>query len=216
MIEVPVAIIGAGGHARVVLQALRTMHVTVVALTDLHPENFPDGLDGCAVISDDELVRRYSCDEVMLACGVGSVTAATEDQLRRRIVRRFERQGYRSAQILHSNACIADTVSLAPGVQIHAGAVVQPGVTLEEHVIINTGATVDHDCRIGPFAHLAPGVTLSGNVTVHEGAHIGTGANVIQGITIGRFAIVAAGACVVRDVAANTVVMGVPARPKGR
>jgi sugar O-acyltransferase (sialic acid O-acetyltransferase NeuD family) len=216
VIELPVAIIGAGGHARVVLQALRTMNATVVALTDLHPERFPDGLDGCVVMSDDELLRRYSRNEISIAYGVASITAATHDHPRRKIVQRFSGYGYKSIQIIHSHACISYAVSMAAGVQIHAGAVIQPGVQLGEHAIVNTGVTVDHDCQIEAYTHLAPGVTLSGNVTVHEGAHIGTGASVIQGITIGRFAVVAAGACVVRDVADNTVVMGVPARTVGR
>lgn len=216
MKDLPIAVIGAGGHARVVLQALRSAQASVVTLTDLHPQNFPAGLDGCPVITDEELLSRYSHNEILIACGVAAISPAVPDHVRRKVVQRFTALGYRITQVIHSHACVANIVRIDQGVQIHAGAVIQPGVTLGAHAIVNTGTTVDHDCQIGEFTHLAPGVTLSGNVTVMEGAHIGTGAKVIQGVTIGRFAMVAAGACVVSDVADDTVVMGVPARVVSR
>lgn len=216
MTATQVAIIGCGGHARVVLHALRSTNVSVLTLTDLTPENFPHGLDGCPVIRDEELLERYPCDRVSLAYGVGSISAVGDAHPRRRIVDRFRRHGYSAATVVHAAAYVADGVLLDQGAQIHAGAVIQPGVSVGACAIVNTRASVDHDCCIGPFVHIAPGATLSGNVTVKEGAHVGTGASVIQGVTIGRCATVAAGACVVRDVADHSLVMGVPARVVAR
>jgi UDP-perosamine 4-acetyltransferase len=77
---------------------------------------------------------------------------------------------------------------------------------------VNTSSSIDHDCRIGAHVHVAPGVTLSGGVEVGDGTHIGTGACVIQRIRIASHCFVAAGAVVVRDVAMNAKVAGVPAR----
>ncbi len=87
--------------------------------------------------------------------------------------------------VIHPSAVIAPEVHIDDGVQVMAGAIVQPGSWLGENVIINTGARVDHDCTIDAHAHVAPGVTLSGNVHVGNGAHIGAGATVIQGIKVG-------------------------------
>ena len=83
-------------------------------------------------------------------------------------------------------------------------------------MIVNTRASVDHGCQIGAFAHVAPGVALAGDVNVGEGAFIGIGAAVVPGRSIGAWATVGAGASVVRDVAAGTTVVGVPARPMRR
>jgi acetyltransferase-like isoleucine patch superfamily enzyme len=45
---------------------------------------------------------------------------------------------------------------------------------------------------------------------------VGIGATVIQGVTIGDRAVVGAGAVVIRDVAPDTTVVGVPAAPLER
>ncbi|MBM6967400.1 DapH/DapD/GlmU-related protein, partial [Pseudoramibacter alactolyticus] len=49
-------------------------------------------------------------------------------------------------------------------------------------------------------------------IRVGQGVWIGAGATVTAGVTIGEHAVVAAGAVVTRDVPANTVVGGVPAK----
>lgn len=47
---------------------------------------------------------------------------------------------------------------------------------------------------------------------IHDGAIIGAGATLLPGVIIDKNAIVGAGAVVTRDVPANSVVMGIPAR----
>ena len=183
-------------------------------LTEKEPQDFPEGLDGCVVCSDDKLLADFSGDQINLALGVGSVSPVGSDHLRRRIVARLIQSGYKFPPVTHSSAWVADTAVIGRGAQIHAGAVVQPGAVIGDFAIVNTGATVDHDCRVGQFAHLAPGVTVSGDVEVGEGSHIGTGASVIQGVQIGREVMVAAGAVVVSNLEDYSVVMGVPARQR--
>jgi acetyltransferase-like isoleucine patch superfamily enzyme len=83
--------------------------------------------------------------------------------------------------------------------------------------VINIGCTLSHDVRLGAFATLSPGVHIAGNVVIGERATIGIGANIINGtpsrpLVIGPDSLVAAGATVIHDVAAGTVVGGVPAR----
>ena len=53
---------------------------------------------------------------------------------------------------------------------------------------------------------------MGSTIVIKQNAWIGAGATVLPGVTIGENSIVAAGAVVTKDVAANTIVGGVPAQ----
>lgn len=204
----PVIIIGAGGHARVLLEVLQLAGRRVLFATDREAGRLGQHLDGVE-IRDDAAINQWSPDAVELVNAIGSVSSLAA---RKNVYCRFRALGYRFATVIHPASVIARSAVIRAGAQIMAGAVVQPGCMIGEDVIINTAASVDHDCRIGDHVHIAPGVTLSGNVSVGECTHIGTAAMAIQGIQIGSAALVAAGAVVVRNVPDQTKVAGVPAK----
>ncbi len=83
------------------------------------------------------------------------------------------------------------------GLQLMAGAIIQPGVTFGENVLINFGALIDHDCNIGDHCVISPGAILCGNVTLGEGCFVGAGAIIIQGVTLDAETFVPAGTLVV-------------------
>ena len=103
-------------------------------------------------------------------------------------------------------------------------------ITVGEHVFINAcchfqdhgGVTLGDGCQIGHnvvFATLNHGMrpeershTWPAPIVLGRNVWVGSNATILQGVTIGDNAVVAAGAVVTRDVAANTVVGGVPAR----
>lgn len=84
------------------------------------------------------------------------------------------------------------------------------------------GITLGDGCQIGHnvvFATLNHGMapaerhtTSPAPIVLGRNVWVGANATVLQGVTIGDNAFIAAGAVVHRDVAANTVVGGVPAR----
>lgn len=103
-------------------------------------------------------------------------------------------------------------------------------ITLGKNVFINSGCrfqdqggiTVGDDCQIG---HCAVMATLNHGLSPNErrniipspiflGKNVWVGANatILQGVTIGDNAVIAAGAVVTKDVPANTVAAGTPAR----
>jgi len=102
---------------------------------------------------------------------------------------------------------------------IDEGAIFSPYTTVTSNVRIgrhfhcNLYSYVEHDCVIGDFVTFAPAVRCNGNVTIADGAYIGAGAVIKQGVSIGSRAVVGMGAIVTRNVAADTVVVGNPARP---
>lgn len=210
--NLPVLVIGAGGHGRVVADALRAAGRKVLGFLDPVPGLKGTCIDGFEVLGDDSVLEDYAPDTVLLANGVGMIGTATT--ARRRVYERLMGSGFRFATVQHPSATISISAVVLPGAQAMAGSVVQPGAAIGENSILNTGALVDHDCVIGRHCHIAPGVTLSGAVRIGDDSQIGTGASVIQGITIGVGALIAAGAVVVDDVPDGARVMGVPARVK--
>lgn len=210
MNNLPVVVIGAGGHAKVLIEALQRGGMVVLALTDCDRKKTGSKILGAAVGGDDEwLMAAHPPGSVRLVNGVGSTRQTLS---RRRIFDRFSALGYSFVSVIHPSAVIASDVVIGAGAQVMAGVVIQPGVRLGVDSIVNTHASIDHDCDIGPHAHVAPGATLSGNVVVGESSHIGAGATVIQGIVVGRESLVAAGAVVVANVSDRADVAGIPAR----
>lgn len=84
------------------------------------------------------------------------------------------------------------------------------GIVIEDHVLIGP------DVKILSEGHpLAPAERQSlvpGSVHIGQNAWIGAGAAILPGISIGENAVVAAGAVVTKNVPANTVVAGIPAK----
>ncbi len=205
----PAIIIGAGGHAKVVLEALLRSDVTVIGLLDVDEERHGSLVLGVPILGDDNMLDLYPADSVRLVNGLGS----TQDLSRRAsLYRNFKEKKYSFASVIHPSAIIARDVVIGEGAHIMAGVILQPGVIIGCNSIINTAASVDHDGIIGDHVHIAPGVVLSGNVCIGERTHVGTGATVIQGITIGSEAVIGAGAVVVRDIPDRVTAVGIPAK----
>ena len=201
----PVVLLGAGGHARVLLDALRLCQIPVHGL--IAPQEPPIRIAVPYLGDDDQLDMLPRTFDLVL--GVGG--AATTDA-RRRLFERAKGLGFRFRTVVHPAAVIAADVVIGEGCQVMAGAVIQCGTHLGVNVLVNTGAVLDHDGRIGDHVHLAPGVVLAGDVVIGSGAFIGTGARVIPGRSIGADTLIGAGAVVVRDIPANVVAYGVPCR----
>ena len=208
-----VLILGFGGHAKVLLDILFSLPVEILGFADKDPNKKGASLYNIPVLGDDSYVFTLDPEQVFLVNGIGSVKASP---LREILYTQYINQGYRFYSVISSASYISSFADMGEGVQVMAGAIIQPGTSVGENTIINTKASVDHDCIIGNHVHIAPGATLSGGVCVGDGAHIGSGSTLIQGIAVGAGSTVAAGAVVIKDVPANTLVCGVPARENGK
>ncbi len=198
-------IYGAGGHGKVVLDALERSGRLVAGFIDDAAERVSGKMHcGYRVHAAGELPELAKDREVVVAIG--------DAGQRERVSARLDRWGLAMATVVHPTAVLAADVKVGPGAMILAGAVINPGARIAGGTIVNTGAVIDHDCDVGACAHVAPAAALAGYVRVGARALVGAGATVIPEVAIGPDAIIGAGAVVVRDVEAGTTVMGVPAR----
>lgn len=205
----PLILLGAGGHARVLLDALRLTGHTVLGAIDPRPDPAID----LPRLGDDAALAAWPPQAVLLVNAVGCVG---DSGPRRRLFERMKAAGYRFADVTHPTAVLARDHRLGEGVQLLAGCVVNPGAALKDNVIVNTRAVVEHDCHVGAHSHVATGAVVCGGCHIGHDVHIGAGAVVNQGIRVGNGAIVASGAVVTRDVEPLTLVAGVPAGHKRR
>lgn len=203
--------LGAGGHAKVVLEILQLdRRLVVVGLLDANDALVGHRVLGVPVLGNDTLLPILAKEGVThFFVGVGTVGNV---EPRRRLYEGALSLGLEPASAIHPRATISPSARLGTGATVMAGAVINAEARLGVNVIVNTGAIIEHDCRVGDHVHVASGARLTGGVQVEPGAFIGAGAIVRQGIKIAAGAIIGAGAVVVKDVEPWTVVAGVPAR----
>lgn len=208
MSDRPVIVIGAGGHAKVVVAALLRLGRPILGLADASPEKRGARVLGIPIEGGDDWVETYPPDAVELALGIASVGLP---RARRAVFESFKAKGYEFVTIVDPTAHLGPDITLGEGAQIMAGAVIQPSTTIGINTLINTRAAIDHDCIIGDHTHVAPGCTVSGFTRIGGGSHLGTGAIVVQSMTIGAHCVVGAGAVVIADIPDRARVVGNPA-----
>lgn len=197
-------IIGAGGHAKAIVDILRLdPHVELVGCIG---HDRAATVLGLPVLGGDELLPE------LLKQGIRHAFVAIGNNARRHaLAKHAEALGFELVNAISPRAYLASGVTLGTGVAIMPGCVIQPDNRIGSYSIINTGATVDHDGNIGIACHIAPGCHLSGNVTVGDESFLGTGTSVIDGMRIGEGCMIGAGAAVIRPIPSFSLAVGVPA-----
>jgi UDP-perosamine 4-acetyltransferase len=204
--ESRIVIIGAGGHAKVVMEIIRSGTDGVISgLTDRDPRS--RWLMGAEVLGDDSILPSLFADGVRHA-----FVALGDNRARMVAARKALALGFDLVNAVSPHAMISPSVRMGRGVAIMAGAMINADTVVEDLVIVNTGAVVDHDASLGEGCHVGSGAVLAGSVRIGAGALLGAGSTVVPGRSVGAGAIVGAGACVIDDLAPDVVAVGVPAR----
>lgn len=204
------AILGAGGHGRVVADAAEASGEwqQIVFFDDAWPDRKSSGP---WPIFGNQTALLGQCEEfdgVVVGIGSNRIRLASSQAL-------FE-AGACLATIIHPNATISRHASVEAGTVIFAGSVVNIGAHVGRACIVNTAATVDHDCQLADGVHLSPGANLAGGVTVGICSWIGANAGVRQQLSIGAHVVVGVGAVVVDSLPDGITAVGNPARDLNR
>ncbi len=201
-----VILLGAGGHAKVVLELLQLTQTQVLGVScPLLCAQQVQQWRGLAVLGDDDVLNRYNPAQVKLVNGVGMMP---HSQARYGLYRKARQAGFEFLNLVHPSAIVSSSAQLGQGVQIMAGAVIQADSKIADNVIINSRAVIEHDCVVAAHSHIGPGAVLCGQVTVGEQVFVGAGATVIQSIEIAEGAVVGAGTIVVKNLDAYATVRG--------
>ncbi len=188
-----IVVIGAGGHSKVVIDAIQAAKTYDIA--GVLSKGGETSILGVPVIGNDDLLNSLVNQGIQ-----GAFVAIGDNKIRRKLFADVLASGLTPVNVIHPSAVIAPSVKLGRGVAVFANAVINVDSLIGYNVILNTGATIDHDALIGANVHIAPGCHLAGNVTIGDGTFLGIGTCVIPNIIIGENVITGAGTTIYRNV----------------
>ncbi len=205
------AILGGGGHASDVLAVIEAC--LQAGSCDVDP----------ITVSDDVWERRDRFDGrgvqlvdgvfAPLSAGVFFVMGIGYPESRRAVAEQaLAKGGIPLPTLQHPRTDVGSGARVAPGVVIFGQVWVSPNVCLGEHVHVSYGSTIGHDTQVGQFSSIMPGARIAGDVIIGTEVLVGTGAVILEGIEVGDGARIGAGAVVTKNVAADTTVIGIPAK----
>lgn len=192
-----IAIIGAGGHGKVIGEiALLDQYNTIDFFDDQISQfkDFPFTVQG-NLIDLKNKIKNY--DAFFVAIG--------DNKIRHDKISWLREEKVKIVNLIHPKSTISKFSSLGLGTCVMANAVINPGTLIKDGVIINTSASIDHDCIIEDFSHISPNCSLSGNVNVGKFSHLGTGTSVHPGINVGQNVKTGVGSKIYKDILNNKI-----------
>jgi acetyltransferase EpsM len=195
-----VAVIGAGGHAKVVASTLLAAGYRVSGFYDDDSEKWGKYIFDIPVVGPiDSLKDIKHCPAII---GLG------DNKTRKKVADEFDLNWI---TVVHPFAWVHPDTRLGVGTVICAGAVVQPGSKIGSHVILNTKASVDHDCYVGDYVHIAV-AHLAGGASADEGSFLSLGSTVLPNLSVGAWAHLGAGSIATKNIPPGSTAVGNPAR----
>jgi len=210
--EKDILLIGAGGHAKVIIDALRSnkQSFNIIGIVDKNESKLGKNILGVTVLGSDDILRElygYGLRKVFISLGM-----IKDFRIRENIYTMLKDIKFECINIFHNKSIISDWAVLGEGNAVLAGAIINAEAKIGNNCIINSGSIIEHECIIGNNVHIAPGACVSGQSIIENNCMVGAGSTIIQGIRIGANAIIGAGSVVIRDIPPNSIAVGVPAK----
>jgi acetyltransferase EpsM len=158
----------------------------------------------CSIISVAEYQKRVNIDREcvsILGTGKPDIKMKMLSELRGKVFR-----------FVHPHAVLSKDASIDEGSVVAPNAVISPFVVVGKHVLVNTNASIGHNSTLGDLSVVAPNAAIGGWCKIGERAYVGAGALIREHLKVGQDAMIGMGAVVTKDVLANTITIGNPAK----
>ncbi|MDR2770622.1 MAG: acetyltransferase [Clostridiales Family XIII bacterium] len=114
--------------------------------------------------------------------------------------------------IVHPTAIISRYSEMGSGNFLQADALVSVNTRIGNHCMVNTRSGLGHDAELKDYASVMSYCDITGTALVGKGVYLATSVSIIPGVKIGEYAYICAGSVVFKDVKANAVMIGNPAK----
>lgn len=167
-----IVIIGAGGHAKVVCDAILAQNEYVMnGFVDISLEV------GTTIINSYQVIAHQNNLESLKSQVDFFIVAIGNNKVREQVYN-FAKAILQPAIVIHPSAVIGSEVKIGAGTVVLANAVVNASAAIGENVIINARVVVDHDCHIENNIHLSIGTMVGSNSKISNGYLSSIGQNI--------------------------------------
>ena len=198
------AVIGAGGHGKVVADLAEELGFDISFFDDTCPAK--KNIEHWLIRGT---LQDFLADKARYC---GAVVAIGDAKHREAVFAQLHASNVCTPTVQHASAKVSQYVKLGDGCVIMSGAVINAFSTIGKGCIINSNAVVEHDCKLDGFVHMSPNSGVAGGTIIGKRTWVGIGASLRQMITRGADVLIGAGRVVVNNIPAVTTVVGVPAK----
>lgn len=208
-------LIGAGGHARSILDLLSTnQYDNKIIIIDYL--SLPSTINDDYELIQGHVVLKKSLSEISnsLTSKDKVYIAAGDLNERKKIVESISLNHSCFPSLIAETVILSTTATISNiGISIHHGVYVAPHVNIGDFTIINSGAILEHEVIIGQNTHIAPGAIITGRCNIGSNVFVGAGAIVTNSVKVVDNVTIGAGAVVVCDLLEeDSVYVGIPAK----
>lgn len=201
-----IAIIGGGGHSKVIIDIINTINrqkKNIYKIIGYYDDNEKSNLYNIEYLGKiNQIYNEESNIYFIIAIG--------DCVVRKLIYNKYNKLSY--ITLIYPTSIISKTAVIEEGTVICAGVIIQTEVKIGKCCIINTNSNIDHESIISDFVNINPSATLCGNVLIDENTIIGANATIIEQIKIGKYNVIGAGSVIIRNTKDNSKLVGVPGK----
>jgi len=207
--EIPIWLLGAGGHARACIDVIeQERRFRVAGLFGVRAQ-VGEKVCGYPVIGTDADLSSLLPQRASALVAVGQIK---NPELRIRLFEMLERHECILPVIVSPRAYVSRHAVVGAGTIVMHGAVVNAGALVGRNCILNSQSLVEHDSIITDHCHVATAASVNSGVHIGAGTFIGSNSCVRQGIRIGERCVIGMGQRIVKDCEPGSQV---PAAEKG-
>ena len=195
MFRKKLVIIGAGGHAKSVIDIIEELGSwKIIGLIGRENEKQKQ-VSGYRVIGTDKDLRliRKECNYAFI--GIGQIK---NYEPRVSVAKELERLNFKMPAIKAKSAYISKRAIIGKGTLVGHGAIINSGAMIGENAIINSGAIIEHDSKIHDYTHISTGTIVNGGAIVEKMSFLGSNSMVREGVIVPQCSIIRAGSIVMK------------------